>query len=150
MGNLSGMFSFAFWVIRTLKCEAVIFPTFESAGVPIRLLEYLDAPILIIARAPCSHTRDAHAQRDVTRFASCANHVTMMSPAFAFHSCHVGMRWHDIISVRIVGTPRHYGSDDVGMTSSCSHRIRIAVMTSPCSGRDIIATRVKHDCTRGA
>ena len=31
--------------------------------------------------------------------------------------------------------------DDVGMTSLCSHRVRIALMTSPCSGRDIIAMR---------
>ena len=54
MGNMSGMFSFAFWVIRTLKCEAVIFLKFELAGVPIRPFEYLDAPILIIAHAPCS------------------------------------------------------------------------------------------------
>ena len=110
------MFSFAFWVIRTLKCEAVIFPKFRLAGVPARPFEYLDAPILFIACAPCLRARDAHAQRDVTRFASCANHVTMTSPAFAFHSCHVGMRWHDIISVRIVGTPRHYGSHRMGMT----------------------------------
>ena len=114
MGNMSGMFSFAFWVIRTLKCVAVIFPKFELAGVPVRPFEYLDMPILIIVCAPC--TRDAHAQRDVTRFASCVNHVTMTSPAFAFHSCHVGMRWHDVISVRVVGTPRHYGSHCMGMT----------------------------------
>ena len=32
------------------------------------------------------------------------------------HSCHVGMRWHDVISVRIVGAPRHYGSHPMGMT----------------------------------
>ena len=56
MENMSGMFSFAFWVIRALKCEAVNFPKFESAGVPIRPFEYLDAPILIIAHAPCTHT----------------------------------------------------------------------------------------------
>ena len=115
MGNMSGMFSFAFWVIRTLKCEAVIFPKFESAGVPVRPFRYLDAPILFIARVPCSHAHDMHAQRDVTRFASCVNHVTMTSPAFAFHSCHIGMRWHDVISVCVVGTPRHYGSHRMGM-----------------------------------
>ena len=80
MRNMSGMFSFAFWVIRTLKCGAVIFPKFESAGVHARPYEYLGAPILLIARAP---------------------------PAFAFHSCHGGMMWHDVISVRILGTPRH-------------------------------------------
>ena len=144
------MFSFAFWVIRTLKCGAVIFPKFRSAGVPARPIEYLDAPILFIARAPCSRVCGAHAHRAVTRFASCVNHVTMTSPAFAFHLCHVGMRWHDVISVRIVETPCHYGSDDVGMTSSCSHRVRIALMTSSCSDRDVIATRVNHDCSRGA
>ena len=116
MGNMSGMFSFAFWVIRTVKCEVVIFPKFESAGVHVRPFEYLDAPILIIAHASCSRTHDAHAQRDVTRFASCMNHVTMTSPAFAFHSCHIGMMWHDVISVHILGTPCHYGSHHMGMT----------------------------------
>ena len=116
MGNMCGMFSFAFWVIRTLKCEAVIFPKFESASIPVRPFEYLDVPILTIARAPCSRAHDAHAQRDITRFTSCVNHVTMTSPVFAFHSCHVGMRWHDVISVRVVGTPRHYGLHRMGMT----------------------------------
>ena len=116
MRNMSGMFPLAFWVIRTLTCEAVIFPKIQSAGVLARPFEYLDAPILLIARAPCSRTRDAHAQHDVTRFASCVNHVTMTSPAFAFHSCHVGMRWHDVISVRIGGTPCHYGLHRMGMT----------------------------------
>ena len=116
MGNMSGMFSFAFWVIRALTCEAVNFPKFELAGIPIIPFEYFDTPILIIARVPCSHAHDAHAQCDVTRFASCATHVTMTSPAFAFHSCHVGMRWHGVIGVRVVGTPRHYGSHRMGMT----------------------------------
>ena len=40
--------------------------------------------------------------------------------------------------------------DDVGMTSSCSHRVRIALMTSSCLDRDVIATRMNHDCSRGA
>ena len=115
MGNMSGMFSFAFWVIRTLKCEVDIFPKIESAGVHVRLFEYLDASILIITCAPCSRTCDAHAQHDVTRFASYANHVTMTSPAFVSHSCHVAMMWHDVISVRILGTARHYGSHRMGM-----------------------------------
>ena len=110
------MFSFAFWVIRTLKCGAVNFPKCQSAGVPVRPYGYLGAPILIIARAPCLRACGAHAQRDVTRFASCVNHVTMTSPAFAFHSCHVEMMWHDVTSVRILGTPRHYGSHRMGMT----------------------------------
>ena len=116
MGNMSGMFSFAFWVIRALKCEVVNFPKSESAGIPVRPFEYLDVPILIIAHVPCLHARDVHAQHDVTRFASCANHLTMTSPAFTFHSCHIEMRWNDVIGVRIVGTPRHYGSHRMGMT----------------------------------
>ena len=116
MGNMSGMFSFAFWVIRALKCEAVNFPKFQLAGVPVRPFGYLDAPILFIAHAPCLRACNAHAQHDITRFASCANHVTMTSPAFAFHLCHIGMRWHDIISVHVVGTPHHYGSHCMGMT----------------------------------
>ena len=36
MGNMFGMFLFPFWVIRTLKCEAVHFLKFESASIPIR------------------------------------------------------------------------------------------------------------------
>ena len=40
--------------------------------------------------------------------------------------------------------------DDVGMTSLCSHRVHIALMTSSCSDHDIIATRVNHDCRCGA
>ena len=55
MGNMFGMFSFAFWVIRALKCETVNFLKFESAGVPVRPIKYLDVPILIIAHAPCMH-----------------------------------------------------------------------------------------------
>ena len=39
--------------------------------------------------------------------------------------------------------------DDVGMTSSCSHCVRIALMTSSHSGRDIIVTHVNHDCSHG-
>ena len=111
-----GMFSYAFWVIRALKCEAVNFPKFKSAGIPIRLVEYLDAPILIKAHVPFMHTHDVHAHCDVTRFAYDANHVTMMSPAFAFHLCHVEMRWHDIVGVRVVGTPCHHGLHHMGMT----------------------------------
>ena len=114
--NMPDMFSFAFWVIRALKCEAVIFPKFELAGVPVRPFEYLDAPILIIAHAPCTHARDTHAQCDISRLTYDVNHVTMTSSAFVFHSCHIGMRWHDIIGVRIVGTPCHYGLHRMGMT----------------------------------
>ena len=116
MGNMSGMFSFAFWVIRALKCEAANFPKFELAGVPIRPFKYLDMPILIIACAPCTCVHDMHTHRDITRFAYDTNHVTMTSPVFTFHSCHVEMRWHDVISVCIVGTPCHHGSHRMGMT----------------------------------
>ena len=65
MGNMFGMFSFAFWVIWTLKCVAVNFLKFESAGIPVRPFEYLSALILIIACAPCMHTHDAHAHCDI-------------------------------------------------------------------------------------
>ena len=116
MGNMFGMFLFAFWVIRTSKCEAVNFLKFESAGVHVRPFKYLGAPILIIAHAPCTCSCDVHAHHDVTRFAYDANHVTMMSPVFMFHSCHVEMRWHDVNSVRIVGTPCHHGLHCMGMT----------------------------------
>ena len=99
MGNMFGMFSFAFWVIRALKCEPVNFVKFKSAGLPVRLIEYLDTPILIIAHAPCTHACNVHPYRDVTRFAYDVIHVTMTSPVFTFHSCHVERRWHDVISV---------------------------------------------------
>ena len=104
-----GMFSFAFWVIRALKCEVVNLPNFESAGIPVRLFEYLDSPILIIAHAPCTRMHDAHDQGDVTRSAYDVNHITMISPVFEFYSCHVVMRWHDIIGAHVVGTPLHHG-----------------------------------------
>ena len=57
---------------------------------------------------------DAHAHRDITRFAYDVNHVTMMSPVFVFHSCHVEIRWHDVISVHVVGTPHHHGLHHMG------------------------------------
>ena len=101
MGSMFGMFLFAFWVIRVLKCEADSFLQFELAGIPIRPFKYFSASILIIACVPCMHAHDAHAHHDVTRFTCDANHVTMMSPAFTFHFCHVGMRWHDVIGVHI-------------------------------------------------
>ena len=110
------MFLFAFWVICTQKCEAVIFPKFKSAGMPVRPFEYLGAPILLRAYAPCMHTHDAHAHHDITRFAYDVNNVTMTSPAFVFHLCHIEMRWHDVIGDHIVGTPHHHGSHHMGMT----------------------------------
>ena len=146
---MSGMFSLAFWIIRTLKCEAVNFPRFESAGIPVRPFEYIDAPILIIECAPCMHAPNAHAQHDITRFAYDVNHITMTSPAFAFHSCHVETRWHEVIGVHIVGTAHHHGSHCMGMTymtSPCSHCVRITLMMLSCSGHGIIVTRMNHDC----
>ena len=116
MGNMFGMFSFAFWVIRALKCESVNFLKFKSSGIPVRLFKYLSAPILIIACTPCMHAHNVHAHHDVTRFAYDMDHVIMMSTVFTFHSCHVEMRWHDVIGVHAVGTPCHHGSHHMGMT----------------------------------
>ena len=116
MRNMFGMFSFAFWVISTQKCEAVKILKFESAGIPIRLFKYLGTPILLRACVPCMHICDTHAQHDITRFAYDANHITMMSPAFAFHFCHIGMMWHGVIGVHVIGTPCHHGSHHIGMT----------------------------------
>ena len=109
MGNMFGMFLFAFWVFGALKCEVVNFVNFKMDGIPIRPFEYLDMPILIIACAPCTCTCDAHAHHDITRFTYDATHITMMSPAFVFHLCHIRRRWHDVISVCVVGTPHHHG-----------------------------------------
>ena len=64
------------------------------------------------------HVHNAHAHHDVTRFAYDANHITMMSPTFTFHSCHVGMRWHDVIGVHIGGTPHPHGLHCMGMMSA--------------------------------
>ena len=56
-------FSFAFLVIRALKCEAVNFIKFKLAGIPVRLFEYLDTAISIIACAPCmSHMPNVTSQ----------------------------------------------------------------------------------------
>ena len=116
MGNMSGMFSFAFWVTRALECEVGSFVKFKLAGIPIRPFEYLYAPILIIACVPCMCSCDVHAQHDITRFAYDVNHITMMSPVLAFHSCHVGMRWHDVTGVHIECTPHHHGLHHMGLT----------------------------------
>ena len=116
MGKMFGMFSFAFWVLRALKCDAVNFPKFESADITVRLIEYLDVPIFIIACAPSMRACDMHAHCDITRFTFDANHVIMMSLVFTYHLCHIEMRWHDVIGVRIVGTPHHHGLHCMGMT----------------------------------
>ena len=92
MGNMFGMFSFAFWVFEALKCEVVNFLKFKLAGILVRPFEYLSVPILLIAHVPCMHAYNVHAQCDITRFAYDVNHGTMTSPVFAFHLCHVGMR----------------------------------------------------------
>ena len=116
MGNMFGMLSIAFLVIRTLKCEVVNFLKLKWAGIPVRLFKYLSMLILIIAHATYTCIHDVHAHCDITRFAYDANHVTMTSPVFTFHSCHVELRWNDVISVHIVQTPCHYGSHCMGMT----------------------------------
>ena len=61
----------------------------------------------------CAH--DVHAQCDVTRFAYDASHITMMSPVFEFHLCHVRMSWHDVIGVHIARTPHHHVLHHMGM-----------------------------------
>ena len=114
-GEHVGMFLFAFWVIRTLTCEVVNFLKYKLAGVPIRQFN-LSAPILLRACAPCTHAHDVHAHCDITRFAYDANHFTMTSPVFTFYSCHIGMTWHDVIGVCIVGTSDHHGLHHMGMT----------------------------------
>ena len=119
MRNMFGMFSFAFCVFSTHKCEAVNFLEFWSACVNARPHRYFGVLFLIIACAPCTFS-DAHANHDVTRFAYDANHVTMTSPAFAFHLWHGGMRLHDVIGVHLSWFVH---GDDVGMTSLCSHCI---------------------------
>ena len=116
MMNMFGMFSIVFWPISTLKCDVVNFLKFKSGGIPLRPLEYLGTPISLRACMPCMHAHDMYAQCDITRFTNDTNHVTLMSPAFTFHSCHIGMRWHDVIGVCIVGTPCHHGLHHMGMT----------------------------------
>ena len=39
--------------------------------------------------------------------------------------------------------------DDVGIASSCSHRVRIALMMSSCFDHDVIVTHMNHDCSHG-
>ena len=68
MGNMFGMFLFAFWVFSTQKCEVVNFPKFELACMHAQPLGYLDTPYLFRAHVPCTHVHDAHTRCDVTRF----------------------------------------------------------------------------------
>ena len=99
MGIMFGMFSFAFWVFITQKCEVAIFPKFKSGCMHARPLGYLDTPYSFREHTPCMCIHIVHAKCNITRFANDVNHVIMMSLVFAFHSCQVGMRWHDIIGV---------------------------------------------------
>ena len=55
------------WVFSIQKCEAVIFPKFESACMHARPLRYLDVLFLHRAHVPCMHTCDVHARCDITR-----------------------------------------------------------------------------------
>ena len=114
MRNMFGMFSLVFFVIRALKCEVVNFLKFKSAV--HRPFIFLGVPILLIACAPCLHMHDAHAHHDINRFAYDVSHITMTSPVFVFHSCHVRMRWHAVIGVCVGGTLHHHGSHCIGMT----------------------------------
>ena len=50
--------------------------------------------IMVITKKLASHVHDAHAHHNITRFTYDTNHVTMMSPAFMFHLCHVDVRLH--------------------------------------------------------
>ena len=95
------------------------------------------------------HAHDAHAYHDVTRLTYDVNHITLTSPVFVFHLCHVGMIWRDIVGVHVVGTLCHHGSHHTGMTSSCSHHIHVVLMTSSHSDCDIIVTWMIHDFSHG-
>ena len=95
----------------------------------------------------CMHACITHATHDITRFAYNMNQVIMMSAACMFHSCHVGMMWHDVIGAHIACALNWH---DVGMRSLCSHHVHIAHVTSSCSHYDIIAMHVNHDCSHGA
>ena len=48
------------------------------------------------------HMRKSH-MADMTSlgFTYTVNHIVMMSLAFAFHLCHIGMMWHNVIGVDI-------------------------------------------------
>ena len=83
-----------------LAPETVIFNKFGPACMHPRPLDYLDVLALYRAHVSCACPCIMHARHDTT-FAYNANHVIMMSSAFAFHSCHVGVRWHDIIGVHL-------------------------------------------------
>ena len=101
MRIMFGMFWLAFWVFSTQKCEAVIFAKLVLACMHARPLKYLDVLVFYRACASCMHAHIMHARHDITIFTYNVNHVIMTSSEFTFHSCHVGMRWHDVIGVYI-------------------------------------------------
>ena len=101
MGIMFGMFSFAFQVLSTGKCEAAIFAKFKSACMHTRPHRYLYTVYIFRGHVPCMCAHAAHARCDVTRFAKNVNHIIMTSSAFMFHLRHVGMMWHDVIGVHI-------------------------------------------------
>ena len=98
MGIMIGMFLFASQVLIPENVKQ-IFSLSSLACVHARPLRYLDIPYLIRAHMPCTCTCDMHARHNITRLTNNANHVIMTSSAFTFHSCHIGMRWHDVIGV---------------------------------------------------
>ena len=51
MGNMFGMFLFAFWVFKALECEVVNFFKLKSACIPIRPFKYLGANFTYITCA---------------------------------------------------------------------------------------------------
>ena len=81
--------------------SSVTISKFELACMHTRPLKSLETPYLYRACAPSMHAHDVHSRHDVTRFANKANYVIIASFAFVFHSCHVGMRWHDVIGVHV-------------------------------------------------
>ena len=58
---------------------------FMSACMHARLLKYLDVLVLHRAHVPCTCMHVMHAQCVIKGFTYNANHVIMMSLAFAFH-----------------------------------------------------------------
>ena len=88
-------------VLTTTKCEVVIFAWFESACVCARPVGYLEMPYLFGVHVLCTYMHIMHARHDITRFPYDVNHVIILSAALAFHLCHIGMWWHDVISVGV-------------------------------------------------
>ena len=95
------MFLFAFWVFSTQKHVVVIFTKFDLACVHARQFKHLEAPILVRAHAPCTMHASHMPNMTSHGLAYNVNHIIMMSSAFTFHSCYVGMRWHDVIGVHL-------------------------------------------------